>query len=97
MLRWVEIMACTGGDESKVKYGSDFFHWLEDQILMVEDYVYAGTDFRGYPDLPLPIGSQWGDIGKKNTQDIDYFCILCFIILIDDNETKNFHADVGDA
>ena len=32
---------------------------------MVEDYAYAGTDFTGYPDLPLPLGSQWGNIGKK--------------------------------
>ena len=32
---------------------------------MVEDYDYACTDFTGDPDLPLPPGGQWGDIGKK--------------------------------
>ena len=73
MLWWVEIMDRTNGDGSKVKYGSVFFHWLDDQLLMVEEYVYAGTDFRGDPDLPLPVGSQWGDIAKKTTQDFDYF------------------------
>ena len=32
---------------------------------MVEDYAYAGTNFSGDPDLPLPLGGQWGNIGKK--------------------------------
>ena len=32
---------------------------------MVEDYAYAGMNFSGYPDLQLPPGGHWGDIGKK--------------------------------
>ena len=32
---------------------------------MVEDYAYAGTEFTGDPDLPLPPRGQWGDIGEK--------------------------------
>ena len=35
---------------------------------MVEDYAYAGTNFSGDPDLQLPPGGQWGDIGKKQKQ-----------------------------
>ena len=54
MLRWVEIMAHTGGSKAKVKFEAAFLCWLRDQILMIEDYVYARTDFRGDPDLPLP-------------------------------------------
>ena len=65
MLRWVELMAHTRGGRVKVKYDAGFFHWLEDQFLMIEDYAYAGTEFRGDPDLPLPSDSQWGDIGNK--------------------------------
>ena len=76
MLQWIEIMAHTSGGRSKVKYGSTFFHWLEDQILMVEDYAYDGTYFRGDPYLPLLACAQWGDIGKKNTQDIYYFFLF---------------------
>ena len=34
-------------------------------MLMDEDYAYSGIDFTGDPDLPLPPGGQWGDIGKK--------------------------------
>ena len=45
---------------------------------MIEDYAYAGTDFLGDQDLPLTIGTQWGDIGKKNAQYVDYFCVFNF-------------------
>ena len=54
-----------GVGRGRVKFGDLFFRWLPDQILMVEDYAYVRTDFTGDPDLPLPPGGQWGDIGKK--------------------------------
>ena len=57
MLRWVDIMDCTGGGRAKVKFKVSFFHWFHDQILMIEDCAYAGTDFRDNPDLPLPPGA----------------------------------------
>ena len=47
-------MAHTGGGRAKVKFEAAFFRWLRDQILMIEDYAYAGTNFRGNPNLPLP-------------------------------------------
>ena len=83
MLRWVETMAGTGGGKAKVKFEVTFFRWLRDWILMIEDYAYAGKDFRGDPDLPLPLGSQWGDIGKKQNPKmvimfLCFFYILCF-------------------
>ena len=58
-------MTRTGASRGKVKFGDLFFRWLRDQILMVEDYAYAGTKFTRDPDLPLPPSGQWGDIGKK--------------------------------
>ena len=57
-------MECHGG-MSIVTYDKAFFQWLRDQLIMVEDYAYAGMDFHGDPDLALLEGSQWGDIGKK--------------------------------
>ena len=54
MLWWVEIMAHHGGGRAKVKYRNPFFRWLDDQILMIEDYTYDGIKFQGYLDLPLP-------------------------------------------
>ena len=47
MLHWVEVMACHDGGGSKVKYEKAFFHWLDDQLLMIEDYAYVGTRFKG--------------------------------------------------
>ena len=41
---------------AKVNFGDPFFRWLQDQILMVDDYAYAGIDFSGDPNLPLPLG-----------------------------------------
>ena len=61
---WVDLMARHGGVPI-IKYDRDFFQWLRDQLIMVEDYAYAGTDFCGDPDLALPEVSQWGEIGKK--------------------------------
>ena len=58
-------MARTGAGRGRVKFSDPLFRWLQDQILMVEYYAYAGTDFTEDPDLPLPPGEQWGDIGKK--------------------------------
>ena len=58
-------MARTGADRGKVKSSNPLFRWLRDQLLMVEDYAYAGTDFSGDPNLLLPPSGQWGDIGKK--------------------------------
>jgi hypothetical protein len=64
MRRWVDLMACHGGVPT-VTYGPTFFQWLRDQIIMIEDYTYVGADFCGDPNLALPEGSHWGDIGKK--------------------------------
>ena len=30
----------------------------------MDDYPYAGLDFRGDPDLVLPPDAAWGEIGK---------------------------------
>ena len=80
MLMWVRIMACTGAGRGKVKFGSPFFRWLSDQILIVEDYSYASTDFRGDPDLLLLPSRQWGDMGKKQNPKID-ICVFCLLML----------------
>ena len=66
---------------------------------MVEDYAYASTDFRGDPDLPLPLGAQWGDIGKKQNpkMEIVFLCfnVLYFLCVV--MRLKCFHEDVGAA
>ena len=91
--RWVRIIACTGVGRGKVKFGDPFFRWIRDQILMVEDYAYVGTDFSGDPDLPLPPGWQWGHIGKKQEtlKWMNFFYVFwCFILFMLSNETWIF-------
>ena len=39
----------------------EFFIWLRRQLIMVEDWSYAGTNFTGDPDLPLPEGEEWDE------------------------------------
>ena len=58
-----------------VNYDDIFFWWLRNQLIMVEDYAYIRIDFHGDPDLALPEGSQWGDIGKK-----EIFIYMMFLI-----------------
>ena len=65
MLAWVMVMPRHGGGGPKVSYGSGFFHWLRNQLLMVGDYAYKGADFCDDPELALPEGEVWDDQGKK--------------------------------
>ena len=60
-----------GGDGPVVKCTPKFFVWLVQQIIMIKDFPYAGMDYRGDPNIPLPAGMQWGDLGKN-------FSFLCF-------------------
>lgn len=39
---------------------------MDSQIIMIEDYPYAGMNFTGDLELVLPPGTQWGPDGKKN-------------------------------
>ena len=71
MLRWVYVMARHGGRGSKVVYKTVFFHWLRNQLLMIEDYGYEGPKFYEGLELPLPKGEDWYDQGKKDA--INYF------------------------
>jgi hypothetical protein len=66
MLRWCQLMARHVAGPI-IKYDDTFFDWLQPQMLMVDDYAYAGLDFRGDPDLVLPEDAQWGELGKKYT------------------------------
>ena len=58
-------MAYTGAGRGKVKFSDPFFWWLRYQTFMVEDYTYVGTKFSCDPNLSLPPGGQWSDLGKK--------------------------------
>jgi hypothetical protein len=65
MKRWCNLMARHVAGPI-IKYNNAFFDWLRPKILMIYDYSYVILDFRNDPDLVLPKGFQWGDLGKKN-------------------------------
>jgi hypothetical protein len=73
MKRWCDLMAQHIAGPI-IKYNNAFFDWLRPQILMIYDYVYAGLDFQGDPDLVLLEGFQWRDLGKKNVLFLWCFC-----------------------
>jgi hypothetical protein len=52
MLRWCNLVALHVAGPI-IRYNDAFFEWLRPQILMIDDYSYAGLDFRGDPDLAL--------------------------------------------
>ena len=56
MQRWVELMARHAG-QSTVMLSNAFFSWFRRQIIAINDYAYAGVDFRGDLDLALPEGT----------------------------------------
>ena len=45
-------------------YPTHFFPWRRRQIITIDDYPYVGIEFCGDPDMPLPLGVAYGDIGK---------------------------------
>ena len=52
-----------GRDVSRTDFDDDFFSWWEQQIIILDDYPYAGMDFRGDPDMGLPSGDAWDLVG----------------------------------
>jgi hypothetical protein len=63
--RWVDLMARHAAGPI-VRYNDVFFDWLRNRMLMVDDYAYVGLKLWGDPDLALPEGCQWGNIGRKD-------------------------------
>ena len=56
---------------------------------MIEDYTYVGTKLMGEPDLPLPPGAQWGDIGNKQDSKmlIVFFHFHVFMFFMSSSKT----------
>ena len=64
--RWGDIfLRQGGGDTVHSVYDDDFYIWWERQLPALEQFPYAGVDFRGDPDLVLPLGGAWGELGKQ--------------------------------
>ena len=66
LIRWVAVMARHPDEGAAVvRFTPEYFHWLEDQVFSIQDFPYAGVDFRGDLDMTFPQGEQWDDIGTS--------------------------------
>jgi len=63
MRRWIDLMA-QHVSLSSMSFTLVFFRWLCTQFIMVDDYPYVGMDFHRNLELTLPVGEQWGVVGK---------------------------------
>ena len=46
MGRWADLMKCLGGEDMpRMTFDDEFFTWWDQQIIVVNDYPYAGMDF----------------------------------------------------
>jgi len=77
MARWAALMPRGGGGQH-MAWRPDFFIWLRRQLIFVEDWPYAGTDFTGDPDLPLHEGEDWDEELGKNSFCFDVFYVFDF-------------------
>ena len=59
-----------------MSWGTLIREWLECQMIFIQDWPYAGMDFRGDPDMQLPAGEQWDDGGKTLDHIIFAFYFL---------------------
>jgi hypothetical protein len=77
MAWWIKVMRRQGGGRVSTPYHDDFFLWWRRQVIALDDYPYAGINFRGDPDMLLPLGVTYSDIGNKFL-NISFFGIFVF-------------------
>ena len=70
-------------------YLAEFFPWWRQQIVAIDDYPYAGIDFRGDPDMPLPPGSAYDDISNESRTSFQIFELFNFFVFSDCMESKD--------
>ena len=72
-----------GGGRVSNPYPADFFPWWQRQIISIDDYPYAGLDFWGDPNMPLPPGAAYGDISNESqTLFLNFFELLIFLCFL---------------
>ena len=86
---WADAMHRLGGGRVSNPYPADFFPWWRWKIVSIDDYPYAGIDFRGDPDMPLPPGSTYGDIGNEYRPSFLKFWVIKFFVFFDYMKSKD--------
>ena len=84
MLKWSGLLVRLGGGR-QLHFLEDFFSRLDHDILVMDDYGYAGIDFRHDLDLVLPGGEDWdAALGMLRSLFCLCFCMFsifwCFLV-----------------
>ena len=78
MLKWSGLLSRLGGGRQP-HFTEDFFIQLDQDILVVDDYGYAGIEFRQDADLALPDDEDWdASLGKKHVISFPVI-FVCFL------------------
>ena len=57
LMCWVIVIACHPEEGSEVvRFSTQYFCWLENQLFVIQDFPYAGMDYCGDPNMTLPPG-----------------------------------------
>ena len=63
---WANVMCRLGGGRVAKPYPIDFFPWWRRQLIAIDEYPYAWIKIYGDPNMPLPPGADYGDIGNES-------------------------------
>ena len=81
MLKWSGLLVWLGGG-CQPHFSEDFFSRLDQDIMVMDYYGYAGIDFCHDPDFVLPMGEDWdASLGMLWSLFFSYFwCFSIFYI-----------------
>jgi hypothetical protein len=74
----IEVRRWQGGGRVPTPYNNELFFWWRRHVIALDDYPYTRIDFKGDPDMPLPLGTAYGDIDMSiflKYLIFFYFCI----------------------
>jgi len=82
MERWMSLSPRLGNEPSTFRFTTDFFAWLRRYLVVIEDFLYVGVEFRGSIDLVIPKGAKWDASGTKYHKLVTiYIYIYMFLVV----------------
>ena len=63
MYQWCQMMIQEGGDRVVPFFTEELLEQWHQLPVMIGEYLYAGMDYQGDPEMPQPPGQAWGPAG----------------------------------
>jgi hypothetical protein len=86
MERCTSLSSRLGNEPSTFRFTTDFFTWWRRQLVVIEDFPYAGVYFRGSANLVLPEGIEWDVLGTKLNLVMYFYSFIFYIVFYVYNE-----------